>query len=65
MPLDKVTNLATVARVEEGALPSVNSSVIELGTFKANANIDKALLELRNPQSDIDIQAVVDNLEAA
>ena len=49
------------------------NSVIDLAAFKAKANIDKALLELRTPQSDTDagypvhpsIHAVVNNLEAA
>ena len=66
MPLGKATNLATVARVREGTMyiTEANSSVIDLAAFKANANIDKALLELKKPQSNIDIHTVVDNLEA-
>ena len=38
--------------------------MIELAAFKAKGNIDKDF-ELKKPQSDIDIHAVVDNLEAA
>ena len=38
--------------------------MIHLAAFKAKANIDKACLELKKPQSNIDIHAVVDNLEA-
>ena len=39
--------------------------MIDLAVFKAKTNIDKALLELKKLQSNIDIHAVVDNLEAA
>ena len=44
-------------------ITEANSSVIDLAAFKANANIDKALLELKKPQSNIDIHTVVDNLQ--
>ena len=39
--------------------------MIDLAAFKVKANIYKALLELKKSQSNIDIHAVVDNLEAA
>ena len=70
--LSKAINLAAVVRVEEGTatiqngvITKSNSSVIELAAFKSKANIDKAMLELKKPQSDIDIHVVVDNLGAA
>ena len=60
MPLGKATNMATVARVEEGTSLR-RTPVIDLAAFKAKTNIVKALLHLKKPQSDIDIYAVVDN----
>ena len=56
-PLGKATYLATVARDHRGYITE-----IDLAAFKAKTIIDKALLELKKPQSNNDIHAMVDNL---